>query len=82
MASPDGFVEQVVRVSREHGYKSEFHAQSGDVQIDFGNKNLHVALLRRIFLGVFASTDSIAKLIDGVAPGRPCSHRLLTPTEN
>ena len=75
MTNADAFVEQVVRAAREHGYKIESHAQSGEVQIDFGNKKLHAGHLRRIFPGVVSNADTIARLIEGAAPGRPCSHR-------
>ena len=75
MMSPAVFVEHVTRVAREHGYKIESHAHSGEPQIDFGNKKLHAGHLRRMLPAILANTGTMASIIDEVAPGRPCSHR-------
>ena len=75
MIKQEALIEQIVRVARKHGYKIDSHARTGEVQIDFGNKKLHAGHLKAILPGVLSNTTSIAKLIDSVVPGRPCSHR-------
>ena len=45
------------------------------VQIDFGHKKLHEGHLRALFPDILAKGVNVAKLIETVAPGRPCVHR-------
>ncbi len=75
MISPESFVDHVVRVAKQHGYRIESHARTGEIQIDFGNKKLHAGHLRAMLPGILAKTSQISALIDNVAPGRPCAHR-------
>lgn len=68
------FVDKVIEIAQKIGYKIEINRQ-GLTQIDFGHKKLHEGHLRKMFPKVVAGSDSISKIIDDVAPGRPCSHR-------
>ena len=69
------FQSDVLRIAKSHGYTVE-HLQGSNIpQIDFGNKKLHGKHFRALFPGVLADNAEINKLIEKIAPGRPCSHR-------
>ena len=75
MIGREQFINEVIRVARENGYKIESNARTGQEQIDFGNKKLHVSHLGGIYPAALASNANISSLIEQVAPGRPCSHK-------
>lgn len=75
MISKKQFISEVVRVAREHGYKIESSARTGQAQIDFGNKKLHAGHLANLYPAALSIQSNIASLIESVAPGRPCSHK-------
>lgn len=68
------FIERVVEISRRKGFKIETN-RDGLTQIDFGNKKLHVGHLKQMFPEIFQPAADIPKLIERIAPGRPCSHK-------
>ena len=68
------FVDQVVYLSRTKGLKIETN-RNDQRQIDFGNKKLHEGHLARIYPNALDQTANIPKLIEQVAPGRPCTHK-------
>jgi len=77
MLSKREFINEVIRVAREQGYKIEISARNGMEQIDFGNKKLHAGHLEDLYPAILGPDAHIPTLIDKVAPGRPCSHRPL-----
>jgi len=68
------FIDQVVRKARDNGFKVEAN-RNDQVQIDFGHKKLHAGHLAQLFPEILLKDANVAKLIDEVAPGRPCSHK-------
>jgi hypothetical protein len=68
------FIDQVVRVARAGGFKIEIN-RNNQMQIDFGNKKLHSGHLAQLFPDILSRDANIAKLIEAVAPGRPCTHK-------
>ena len=75
MISKDQFVREVIRIARERGYKIESNAQTGQEQIDFGNKKLHSGHLGGLYPSILSDNPNVSSLIDKVAPGRGCSHK-------
>lgn len=75
MIGKEQFINEVIRVAREHGYKIESNARTGQRQIDFGNKKLHVGHLGAIYPSALTSNANTSSLIEQVAPGRPCTHK-------
>lgn len=61
-------------MSRQMGFKVETN-RDGLSQIDFGNKKLHTGHLERLFPKILDPKADVAKMIDAVAPGRPCTHK-------
>ena len=68
------FIDQVVQLARRAGYKIEVNRYS-QVQIDFGNKKLHSGHLERLFPEILSPCANLPRLIENIAPGRPCTHR-------
>ena len=68
------FINQVVRNARAKGFKIEAN-RNGQLQIDFGYKKLHSGHLAQLFPEILFRDANAAKLIDAVAPGRPCTHK-------
>jgi len=70
----DEFQSDVLRIAKSHGYKVEFLQGTDIPQVDFGHKKLHGKHFRALFPGVLADNTDINKLIEKIAPGRPCTH--------
>ena len=70
------FIEHVARNARAKGFKIETN-RNGQTQIDFGPKKLHSGHLAQLFPEILFRDANVAKLIDAVAPGRPCTHKPL-----
>lgn len=68
------FVDSVVREARKDGYRIETN-RNGQTQIDFGNKKLHSGHLQELFPAILNPGANVAKAIENVAPGRPCTHK-------
>lgn len=68
------FLRQIFVVAQDMGFKIETN-RNGQTQIDFGHKKLHEGHLRAMYPQALLPGTNISKLIDRVAPGRPCSHR-------
>jgi hypothetical protein len=68
------FIEQVLKIARENGYRIETN-RDGLAQIDFGNKKLHAGHLRAVFPEIMEDGAAIAEIIERAAPGRPCAHK-------
>jgi hypothetical protein len=68
------FSNEVVQISRQMGFKIETN-RDGLTQIDFGNKKLHVGHLEKLYPKILAPDADVAKVIEAVAPGRPCTHK-------
>lgn len=69
------FIDDVFRIAREKGHRIETNQRNGLPQIDFGLKKLHLGHIRRLYPGVLMENAQVNKLIESVAPGRPCSHK-------
>ncbi|MEA2008148.1 MAG: hypothetical protein U9O54_03430 [Chloroflexota bacterium] len=70
----DEFQSDVLRIAKDYGYKIENLRGTDIPQIDFGHKKLHGNYFRALFPDVLADDSDINKLIEKVAPGRPCTH--------
>jgi hypothetical protein len=70
----DEFQSDVIRIAKNDGYTVEYLRGTNIPQIDFGHKKLHGNHLRELFPRVLADNANINKLIEKVAPGRPCAH--------
>ena len=68
------FIDQVIRKARDKGFKVEIN-RNDQTQIDFGHKKLHSGHLAQLFPEILHRDANVAKLVDGVAPGRPCTHK-------
>ena len=75
MIGKEQFIAEAIRVAREHGYRIESNARTGQTQIDFGNKKLHAGHLGKLYPSALVPNANISSLIERVAPGRPCSHK-------
>ncbi len=67
------FVNSVIDEAKRLGYPIEL-SRNGR-QIDFGHKKLHEQHLRKLYPAILQPGANIPKLIDAVAPGRPCTHK-------
>ena len=68
------FNEQVARIAHSNGYKIETN-RNGQTQIDFGHKKLHSGHFSQLFPEILVKDANVSKLIEAVAPGRPCTHK-------
>lgn len=68
------FIENVFTQAHTRGYKIEMN-RNGRRQIDFGHKKLHEGHLDALYPRILENGVNIGKIIDSVAPGRPCVHR-------
>jgi hypothetical protein len=68
------FIKEVIRIATSLDYKIEEKFGTRLVQIDFGNKKLHEGHLRAMFPKILQPGANVARLIEDVAPGRPCAH--------
>jgi len=74
MYTQEEFVSDVFRIAQERGYRIETCRGKGYPQIDFGIKKLHAEHIKKLYPNVLEENANIGKLIDNVAPGRPCAH--------
>jgi hypothetical protein len=72
--SAETFVDRVLQTAKELGYPVE-RTRQGLRQVDFGHKKLHEDHVRRLYPDILQSSANIPKLIETVAPGRPCTHK-------
>ena len=75
MSKPE-FVNRVFQIAQAVGYPVTLNGR-GYRQIDFGHKQLHEEHLQRLYPSILGPDARIGKLIDEVAPGRPCTHKPL-----
>jgi len=75
------FIKLVFEIAAKHGHRIEMK-NGENYQIAFVNsrgnmhKKLHVGHITHLFkLGITSEEVEIYKLIDHVAPGRPCTHK-------
>lgn len=68
------FIDQVARIARAKGFTIETN-RNGQMQIDFGHKKLHSGHLTQLFPEILFQNANVSKLIEEVAPGRPCTHK-------
>jgi hypothetical protein len=68
------FQSDILRIAKSHGYEIECLQGTNIPQVDFGHKKLHGKHFRALFPSVLAENADINKLIEEIAPGRPCSH--------
>lgn len=73
MMTQDEFVDVILATARSQGYSIE-NSRNGR-QIDFGLKKLHEGHLMRLYPDIIAEGAQIPRLIEHVAPGRPCTHK-------
>ena len=67
-------VNLTIAVACEHGWRIETN-RDGLTQIDFKNKKLHSKYLEAMFPEILADGASVSKIIERIAPGRPCTVR-------
>jgi hypothetical protein len=70
------FVNRVLQIAQAEGYPVKIN-RDGRRQIDFGHKQLHEEHLRQLFPDILMTNASVNRLVDKVAPGRPCAHKPL-----
>jgi hypothetical protein len=75
MLTKKEFIDRVIKTARDHGFTIEKNARNGLEQIDFGHKKLHKSHLGDLFPEILDPDADISKLIEKVAPGRPCTHK-------
>ncbi len=75
MYTRDEFVSDVFRIAKEKGYQIETCRGKGYPQIDFGHKKLHAEHIKKLYPDALEESAHIGRLIERVAPGRPCTHR-------
>jgi hypothetical protein len=75
MYNKQEFVSDVFRIAKKKGYKIETCRGKGYPQIDFGHKKLHAEHIKALYPNVLEASAHIGKLIERVAPGRPCTHK-------
>ena len=68
------FIDQVAKNAQAKGFNTETN-RNGQMQIDFGHKKLHSGHLAQLFPEILFQDANVSKLIEAVAPGRPCTHR-------
>jgi len=68
------FIDAVVREARKDGHRIETN-RNGQTQIDFGHKKLHSGHLENLFPAILKPGANVARVIESVAPGRPCTHK-------
>jgi len=68
------FVAEVFTIAEAMGFTIETCRGKGYPQIDFGHKKLHSEHIRALYPEVLQEGAKIGRLIEDVAPGRPCSH--------
>ena len=68
------FIIKVLECACNQGFVIETN-HDGFLQIDFGNKKLHQKHLNELFPNILNSDVIISKLIERIAPGRPCTHK-------
>jgi len=69
------YIDDVFRIAREKGHLIETNQRNGLAQIDFGLKKLHLGHIEKLYPDVLMENAKVNKLIESVAPGRPCSHK-------
>lgn len=69
------FIEDVFRIAQEHEYKIKTNYRSKLKQIDFGVKKLRLDHIKKLYPDALFPWTNINKLIETVAPGRPCAHK-------
>jgi hypothetical protein len=68
------FIDTVIDVAKKHGYPVRINRYN-QWQIYFGHKQLHEGHLAKLYPDILKEDVNIRKLIERVAPGRPCTHR-------
>jgi len=74
LMTPEDFIQSVMVKAQKHGFKVEQN-RFNQRQIDFGHKKLHEGRLLDLYPRIMDDKADIGKLIESVAPGRPCTHR-------
>jgi len=75
MYTSDDFLKDVFRIAEEKGYIIETTQGKGYKQINFGHKKLHANHISKLFPYVLENGANVNKLIEKIAPGRPCTHK-------
>jgi hypothetical protein len=68
------FIQTVIDVAKKHGYPVRINRYN-QLQIDFGHKQLHEGHLGKLYPDILGEDVNIPKLIECVAPGRPCTYK-------
>ncbi len=68
------FIVKVFDYARKQGFVIETN-RGGFLQIDFGNKKLHQKHLNELYPEILHHNVTISKVIEKVAPSRPCTHK-------
>lgn len=68
------YLNTVFTIGRTMGYGIELN-HAGQRQIIFGHKKLYAGHLSAMYPDILADSPNVSKLIDKVAPGRPCAHK-------
>jgi hypothetical protein len=73
---PKEFVNLTIEEAKNRGYAVEDSTRHGR-QINFGHKKLHEQHLLSLHPAILEPHANIPALIDDVAPGRSCTHKLM-----
>ncbi|MBK6897441.1 MAG: hypothetical protein IPH06_12705 [Alphaproteobacteria bacterium] len=74
MLSQEEFISKLYSLASEQGY-SVYQNKKGLMAIDFGHKQLHEGHLKALWPQILQTGAQISKLIECIAPGRPCTHK-------
>ncbi|RZB31324.1 MAG: hypothetical protein SRB2_04849 [Desulfobacteraceae bacterium Eth-SRB2] len=75
MLSKEQFEQEIFRIAKRQGYNIEKNKRNGLKQIVFDHKKLHADHIQQLYPDILTRTEELPKLIEKVAPGRPCTHR-------
>ena len=75
MYQEEQFVNDFLHLAEKSGNKIERHRDRDIRQIDFGHKKLHEDHVRALFPAILLADEDLGRVIESVAPGRPCTHR-------
>ncbi len=74
MITKDKFLKAAIFNARKMKYKIQTNRNNQE-QIDFGNKTLTTDHLSLMYPAILQPDADIPKIINKVAPGRPCTHK-------
>ena len=73
MQTRELFIEAVIRIAKERGFRMEIN-RDGLRQIDFIHKKLHEDHLSAMWPDILAPNANLTAIFKKAAPGRPCAY--------